>query len=564
MTLDGRYTVVSLLGEGGMGKVYLAQHVILGKRMAIKVLHDEYSRQEEVVKRFQQEAIAASQIGQENIVNVTDFGRTAEGALFFVMEELQGESLASAIRSQGAFTAERALPILAQVCRALAAAHARGIIHRDLKPENVVLTQKEDRPDFVKVLDFGISKVGASEQRQEKLTRMGTVMGTPEYMAPEQAAGTKVDHRVDIYSLGVMAYEMMTGSLPFMGDNPLAILIKHQSSPPEPPRKRRPDLGIGEDIEAIILKCLAKVPDGRPKDMAELIGLINQSLQQRGLRPMALTPGSTQVPLNPSGNRTPSGTMQLASSPPIAPQTPRGGTVQLPSSPPQPIKLVTPVTGQSPAVASRSTGLDAAELAAVKRGPGKGVIIGAAAVVVLGIGGFVVSRLMAPAARHEQLVTPTAVAPVATAPTSAAPIGVAPANVAPTPLAAAPTSAPQQPAPVPAAANPSTPAVAADSASAEAAKVATVSLRSTPPGAKVFEGTVELGQTPLDVEIRNGAVAVYRFSMGGYKDVSRKVASGDKVVEVALAKAGASKPHVRKAKSSGSSDEDDLKDDPFH
>jgi serine/threonine-protein kinase len=295
-TLDGRYRVVSLLGEGGMGKVYLAEHVALEKRMAIKVLHEEYSSQEDLMRRFQQEAIAASRIGQENIVNITDFGRTPKGALFFVMEALDGESLASVIHRQGALPDVRTLPILEQICRALASSHARGIIHRDLKPENVMLLQREDRPDFVKVLDFGISKVISRDRPEEQLTRLGMIMGTPEYMAPEQATGSKVDLRVDIYSLGVMAYEMVTGHLPFTGKAPIEILIKHQSTPPKPPREQRPDLDIPRDVEALVLHCMAKKPEARPQDMTQVIWAISEALSRRGLRPLGSVPPRVLAP----------------------------------------------------------------------------------------------------------------------------------------------------------------------------------------------------------------------------------------------------------------------------
>ncbi|HEX9288307.1 MAG TPA: serine/threonine-protein kinase [Anaeromyxobacteraceae bacterium] len=261
-----RYRLLARIGEGGMGTVYRAEHIVLRKRMAVKVLRPELSLDEDLVRRFQQEAIAASQIGQENIVDVTDFGRTAQGSLYFVMEELEGASLATVLRA-GPLPVERAALLLAQVCRALAAAHAHGIVHRDLKPDNVIVVRREDGSDFVKVVDFGISKNGAGKER-ERVTRAGTIIGTPEYMAPEQGAAATVDHRADIYAFGVLAYELVTGTLPFQGESAIATLLEHQTKAPEPPSRRRP--GLPPDVEALILKALEKRPEARQQSMAEV------------------------------------------------------------------------------------------------------------------------------------------------------------------------------------------------------------------------------------------------------------------------------------------------------
>src|SRR5450432_1623674 len=194
-TLD-RYRVLERLGEGGMGTVYAVEHVMLKKRMAMKLLREDLSRNRELVERFQNEAIAASRIGQENIVAVTDFGRTTADQVYLVMEELHGRALSDAIALARIFPPGRALAIAAQVTRALHAAHAAGIVHRDLKPENVILIDREGVSEFVKVLDFGISKMTeGTGQKGQRLTKMGMVMGTPEYMSPEQATGRQVDHR---------------------------------------------------------------------------------------------------------------------------------------------------------------------------------------------------------------------------------------------------------------------------------------------------------------------------------------------------------------------------------
>jgi serine/threonine-protein kinase len=267
--LGDRYRVLSRLGQGGMGSIYLAEHVTLGKRMAVKVLRPEYSHDAELVDRFQHEARAASQIGQENIVEVFDFGHTPEGEAYFVMEALDGESLARILHRDGPMPLPRAVPIFLQICRALGAAHQRGIVHRDLKPENVFILRRTDGSDFVKVLDFGIAK-GPGTPEAKRLTRVGSIIGTPEYMSPEQASANVIDHRSDIYAFGVLAYETLTGRLPFDGDTPLATLMKHQTDPPLPPRRLRPELP--PEVEQIVLRALVKRPEGRQQSMEELAG----------------------------------------------------------------------------------------------------------------------------------------------------------------------------------------------------------------------------------------------------------------------------------------------------
>jgi serine/threonine protein kinase len=281
--IGDRYRILGRIGEGGMGTVYLCEHVALGKRMAVKVLRPEFSGDEELLRRFQHEARAASQIGQENIIDVFDFGHTAEGAAYFVMEALDGESLARLLQREQAVPLARALPILMQICRALGAAHQRGIVHRDLKPENVFVTRREDGSEFVKVLDFGISKSARSSDGK-RVTRAGSIIGTPEYMSPEQAAATSVDHRSDIYALGVLAYEMLTGRLPFQGDTPLATLLKHQSEAPISPRRWRPELPV--EVETLVMKALVKKPEGRQQSMAEVATDVTRAMAAIDLEPM--------------------------------------------------------------------------------------------------------------------------------------------------------------------------------------------------------------------------------------------------------------------------------------
>ena len=265
--VDKRYRVQQQIGEGGMGVVYLASHTVLGKKMALKVLRGEMAKDADVVQRFMQEAKAATSIGHENIVDISDFGRLTDGTAYFVMEYLDGEALTDLVARGGAIPMQEALQIIRQIASALGAAHARGIVHRDLKPDNVFLLNKSGNRRFVKVLDFGIAKVGGASS---KLTKTGMVFGTPHYMSPEQAAGQSVDHRTDIYALGVIMYEMFTGKVPFDADTFMGILSKHMFEPPIPPSQAGAGNRLGA-LEDVILKCLAKKPEQRHQSMDELL-----------------------------------------------------------------------------------------------------------------------------------------------------------------------------------------------------------------------------------------------------------------------------------------------------
>jgi serine/threonine protein kinase len=280
LVLDQRYRIRSLLGEGGMGQVYEAEHVQLGKRLAVKVLHPLYSTEDEVVERFRREARSASSIGHPNIVNVTDSGTTPDGRAYFVMELLDGMELADVITQEGTLDYERAVDIAIQVAQALGAAHKVGIIHRDMKPENVFLTTVGARTDVVKILDFGIAKSARLERvRGGQLTEPGLAVGTPEYMAPEQAAGKLPDPRFDIYSVGGILYAVLTGRPPHRGGNVMEILTRKATRNPTPPRSYRPD--IPAELERAIMMALSRNPERRPQSMEEFEYELRKSLQGR-------------------------------------------------------------------------------------------------------------------------------------------------------------------------------------------------------------------------------------------------------------------------------------------
>ena len=266
--VSDRYRVLRKLGEGGMGRVYEAQHELIGKRVALKCLNAEYATHPVVVERFKREARAATAVGNEHIVDVTDLGDLPDGSPFIVMEHLAGRELAALI-AEGPLTLGRAVRILDQVCDALAAAHAKGIVHRDLKPENIFLVPRGGNEDFVKVLDFGISKMKEPEETSPSLTRTGMAMGTPQYMSPEQAQGKmSTDHRTDVYALGVILYRMLTGEVPFTAESfpMLIVAIVTQDAPSV--LLLRPELPGAMD--GIVRRALARDVDERFQTVQEL------------------------------------------------------------------------------------------------------------------------------------------------------------------------------------------------------------------------------------------------------------------------------------------------------
>jgi len=267
VVVDNRYRIESRIGEGGMGIVYAATHVLLNKRIAIKVVRADHAKDGEVAERFMQEARAATSIGHPNIIDINDFGRMPDGSVYFAMEFLKGSGL-DELMEKGTLPMEEAIHIIEQMGSALGAAHERGIVHRDLKPDNVFLIKHREDTRFVKVLDFGIAKVAGGSSRT---TRTGMVFGTPHYMSPEQAAGQSVDHRADIYALGVMMYEMFTGQLPFDAETFMGVLTMHMYEAPPLPSQISPEVAerIG-DLEGVVLRALSKKPELRYQSMAEL------------------------------------------------------------------------------------------------------------------------------------------------------------------------------------------------------------------------------------------------------------------------------------------------------
>ncbi|KAB2903252.1 MAG: serine/threonine protein kinase [Kofleriaceae bacterium] len=288
----GNYRLDRILGRGGMGTVYSGEHVYIKKPVAVKVLHPQFARYPDAVNRFLREARAASSINHPNIVDVTDFGVLGDGLVYFVMEYLDGKSLEDLIEKDGAVELHRALNIVNQMSYALEAAHEMGVIHRDLKPDNIMLlerpgrrdivrmvttgtggwvTERERSYDFVKILDFGIAKILAPDELGTD-TLQGAVFGTPEYMSPEAARGDDVDLRTDVYSLGVILFDMVCGRPPYEAEAGSEVLHKHINAPVPSPREFAPHREITEGAERVIMRAMSKDPGRRYQTMAEFRG----------------------------------------------------------------------------------------------------------------------------------------------------------------------------------------------------------------------------------------------------------------------------------------------------
>lgn len=272
--LSDRYRILRKLGEGGMGAVYLAEHTVIEKKIALKVLFADLTRRPDLVQRFLQEAKSASRIGHPNVIDITDFGQSPDGSAYIAMEYLDGQDLGQLLKGAGPIPWPTAQSIMLQVTKGLRAAHEKGIVHRDVKPENIFLSTGDDGAVLVKVLDFGIAKVLGTEEGAPRLTRTGMIFGTPEYMSPEQAQGQSVDHRVDIYAVGCILYQLVTGAVPFEAESFMGVLSKHMLEAPVAPRARNP--AVDPAVESVVLKAMEKNPARRFQTMRELVEALTQ------------------------------------------------------------------------------------------------------------------------------------------------------------------------------------------------------------------------------------------------------------------------------------------------
>jgi serine/threonine protein kinase len=488
----GNYRVLSLLGEGGMGAVYLAEHPGIGRRVAVKVLHKQFSGDEQLLGRLLNEARAANAIRHPNIIEILDSGMREDGVPYLVMELLEGESLGQRIRRSGPLPMADTIAFVLQTASALGAAHKKGIVHRDLKPDNLFIVPisggdesgrvEADGPnERMKVLDFGIAKLQMPQPGDSVKTRTGTLMGTPVYMSPEQCRGTKmVDHRTDVYSLGIIFYEMLVGHPPFVSDGFGELVNMHLNVPPPSARVSRPE--VTEQLDGIILKMLAKNPEDRYPDMGSLTSAIRLAAGP----PFSVHRSSPDLSNAPTQARTP------------APDV--GGTRAMPSEgrPAQP-QVTTFRTGVGEVTVPPT----------IQTGGGRGkVIAGVVALAVLGGGAYFF--LGGSSAKVEP--------PVAVAAPTPAPIAAAPAPVvAPAPKPAAPV----------------------------APKTVTVRLATDPQGAQIFDATggAALGTTPLSLTRPRGVVLKVRLEKDGYVSAVRDVPlDEDQGLEFALDRKAAPKP----------------------
>jgi serine/threonine-protein kinase len=292
-TRAGSFQIVRLLGRGGMGTVYLAEHPVIGSRVAVKFLHEAMAREPATVERFYDEARAVNLIGHENIVGIYDLSVLPPSRYYFVMEYLEGATLGDVLRA-GPVSAEVGLDVLLQLCDALQCAHERGVVHRDLKPDNVFLVHRHGRDNFVKLVDFGVAKLRGARPT-ERTTEAGVIVGTPEYMAPEQCQDVAIDARTDVYALGVMAFELATGRLPFAHRSVTQLLLAHIGEPPPRPSDLAP---VDPALERAILRALAKDPADRFQDMAAF-GATLREVAERGAPLAAPPPARTPAPAPP-------------------------------------------------------------------------------------------------------------------------------------------------------------------------------------------------------------------------------------------------------------------------
>ncbi len=270
VVVEGRYKIESVIGQGSAGTVYKAVQELIGREVAIKVLHDYLVSDQEFIKRFTQEAKASSRLSHPNIITIYDFGTIPQGNRpYIAMDLLKGTPLSDLLNDRNHLSVEETIPLFKQVCGALAEAHRQGVVHRDVKPENICLVERSGQKLFPIVVDFGIARLVQEESDVARITRTGTVCGSPTYMSPEQCTSSKVDHRSDIYSLGVVIYETLTGEVPFLSDELVKVMAMHLSDPPKPLNSVRDDLHFSQALEEVVYKSLQKNPDQRYQTMEE-------------------------------------------------------------------------------------------------------------------------------------------------------------------------------------------------------------------------------------------------------------------------------------------------------
>ena len=509
----GSYRIIGKIGEGGMGAVYLAEHTLIGRQAAIKVLQREMSHRQDLVTRFFNEARAATAVKHPGIVEIYDFGYHTDGSAYIVMEYLEGETLAARLRRTGTQPAVRVVALGRQVAGALGAAHARGIIHRDLKPDNIFIVRDPDVADGerTKILDFGIAKLATGDQPWISKTRTGEVMGTPAYMSPEQCKGAgNVDARTDLYALGCILFEMACGRPPFVAEGGGEVMAQHIFAPVPAPNSLAP---VTSQLEQFLLRALAKDPAQRFQSAEEMSAAL----------PMTVPPGSF-------------------------PQV--NAPIQMPAR-----GAFVPVPAQQTTLSAASS---AARMAPANRR--RGWIAPVVAVVAIAGGGTAIAITQRSGDSARTGKTPEAASPVAEVhvrapmpsapPTPAQPPPITPSTSTPTTPMATPS------APAPSAPTPTPPTSAPTAAAAKAPAQVTIKLASEPRGADVYRMPqgVRIGTTPMtySMEAVDGEIVLI-VKRHGYVDRQLAVpADRDTDQTVALTRVAAAKPHEPESRGSGS------------
>jgi serine/threonine-protein kinase len=527
-TIGGRFKIVGVIARGGMGKVYKAEQAPLGRICALKVLSPKYEgdRDPEFHKRFFLEASIAAKLTHPNTVTVFDYGQS-EDIYYIAMEYIEGKTLHRVLREEGPFTEARTCHIARQICRSLREAHQIGVVHRDLKPGNVLLSQHGDERDNVKVLDFGLVKDVSGGG--EDLTQQGLFMGSPKYMAPEQIVGAEVSGRTDIYSLGVMLYEMLSGKVPFDKGPGVGTLMAHVNDMPAPMQAYNPNLLVSPEMEAIVFRCLEKDPQRRFGTMDELlnalkrVGGAEEMLTGPYMAQSGPFPRARSVPPL-EGDSGPSAQLRRTSGYPAASDSGPSTSLSLSGGRPAAMSYSGPasIITETPATPQGVPAPDALAGASGKRR--FGLIVG---VLVAGFVGIIIT------------ISQTRTPHETTAPTSA------PATTAPATTAAA-TTAPPTP------------------------SDRVVHIESDPSGASVMEGNETLcGGTPCDVTFRGAAAAAAHnvtLQKKGYQTKSITIGTGESKVKYSLDPVSSGKPQVVRPTGGGNNSSykpDPYKDNPY-
>jgi serine/threonine-protein kinase len=512
----GRYRVLKQLGEGGMGQVYLAEHIAIEKRIALKVLHAEYARKGEIVARFQQEAISASRIKHPNVLDVFDFGQLENGCFYLAMEFLEGNDLADEIQRARVLEPHRGLRIALQICRALAAAHGKGVVHRDMKPENVFLQRTPDGEEVVKIVDFGIAQLRTNEEAaagasKRRLTRTGMIFGTPEYMSPEQAAGKHADLRSDVYAVAIILYEMFTGAVPFTGETFLEVLNKHLNGTMPPMPAVFPELRISPELQAVIAHGLEKSPELRYQSMNEFAHALLATPEGSGVGRTSLAPGpmtdGASYAFVPPGSPT---SAQFHKPNTLGPAVQQG-------TPSSGVRSTTPIELLS---RSADTQASSANTVVGQRNSGVGVALAVGAVLLVFAGGAGAFFALRGKGAVAEAPPPPSAAQAVTAPRQAPPPD--PTSVAPPPVTASVTP----------------PA----SATVTVASLVRLDVVTEPPGATLFKNGFQVcDATPCEVTADPNETLSLEARKGAQKGTAKVLAQRDQKVAIRLA-GGAPRP----------------------